>query len=111
MTAKRLRIIMGENVRKTRTNCGLSIYELAELLGITHGFLGSIERGERGTTPLALLKLSKIFNVPIEHFFFKNDYTTDSYKSRIEALTYDFTESELDFVIYMMEGVKSHTLS
>ena len=108
MTAKRLKIIMGTTIMETRTKCGISINELAELIGITSGFLGNIERGERGATPLTLFKLSKIFNVPIDHFFFKSDFKTDPHKARIYAFTYDFTESELDLVIQIAECIESY---
>ena len=100
MTNAMLRTLIGSNIRKERIACGLTIDDLSKLLDLTEGAVGLIERGMRGATPLTLLKLSDIFNRPIDHFFFREK--ADLPKSRlsqIDALLTDFTEPELDFVI------------
>ena len=112
----KLRIINGENVRKERLSRGISIDELADLLGLTSGFVGLIERGQRGATPITLYKLSNVFGVPIDKFFYR---TEDSFPSLVEipsdkakrqklaSLTSDFSDTEVDFIISVVKGLRS----
>ena len=58
---------IGERIRELRTSYCLSIDELAELLGVSSGFLGLIERGKRGITNQRLADLNKIFNVSMDY--------------------------------------------
>ena len=107
MTTSELRIAIGKIIRETRVDCGLSVDELAELVGVTPGFQGLMERGARGTTPLTLLKLSNIFNVPVDYFFFKTEYKTNCGNPQINALINDFTEPEINFVIHILKGMRT----
>ena len=69
MTKKALRTIIGENIRQERMARNISLEELAAILGLTSGFVGLIERGQRGATPITLLKLSTAFGLPVDRFF------------------------------------------
>ena len=115
MNKFKLRIIIGENVRKERLARGISIDELADLLGLTSGFVGLIERGQRGATPITLYKLSTVFGTPIDKFF----YPSEDLPSLVEApskhikreklasLTSDFSDTEVNFVITVVKGLRS----
>ena len=116
MNKFKLRIVIGENVRKERLARGISIDELADLLGLTSGFVGLIERGQRGATPITLYKLSTVFGTPIDKFFYRSE---DSLPSLVEApsehikreklasLTSDFSDAEVNFVITVVKGLRS----
>ena len=117
MTKRRLRIIMGENIRNERSARNISMDELSEMLGLTPGFVGLIERGQRGATPTTLLKLSNIFGMPIDRFFYSdegvqtlklgdNEGKRDDRRKKIDALMSDFTISQLDFIIAIIQNVR-----
>ena len=110
MTKERLKIIMGENIRRERIALGMSIDELAQLLALTPGFLGLIERGERGVTPYNLFKLADIFGLPTDKFFYRiqSDSSTEveGRRRKIYCLTTGFREKELNFVIQVIKGVR-----
>ncbi len=118
MTKEMFRKIVGENIRKERLNRGMSIDELAELLELTTGFVGLIERGRRGATAYNLFKLSEIFNSPIDYLVMEHDSSSSvlkerdktdhlqKKKSKITSYIYDLGEAELDFVISVIKGMK-----
>lgn len=118
MTKERLRILMGENIRNERMARNMSIDELAELLELTSGFVGLIERGRRGATAYTLLKLSDIFEMPIDNIFAQQNKAALSMeeeapqqnkaqRSKIASLISDLTNQELDFVVRMIKGIKT----
>ena len=110
MTKKQLDAILGANIRKERTARGLSIEDLSELIDCTPGFLGLLERGNRGTTTLTLCKLSVIFNQPVGEFFLNvEEESTDEdlgLRDKISSLMYDFTTEELAFLIEVIKGLR-----
>ena len=109
MTKEDVRSMVGVNIRNERHNHSLSIEELSELLEITPGFLGLIERGERGATPHNLLKLANIFDSPIDRFFCGGKGASVSksamLRKKLTALTTNFTENELDFAIVVVKAM------
>ena len=118
MTKKRLRSIIGENIRSERISRNISMDELAELLKLTPGFVGLIERGQRGATATTLLKLSDIFDMPVDLFFHcKEDSSLSleeepahqnlSKRKKVESLIADFSNEELDFVISMLKNLRA----
>ena len=119
MTKAGLRTKIGENIRNERQARNMSIDELAELLELTPGFVGLIERGQRGATAYTLFRLSAIFSVPVDAIFTQRlnrpdeevleDIRASGAKSRrikITSLINGLSESELDFVIQMLKGMK-----
>jgi len=118
MTKWRIRAIIGENIRNNRIARDISIDELAELMGLTAGFVGLIERGHRGTTPYNLLKLSEVFGVSIDSFFYSAEASSlklgeeyaskgDIKRKKAESLISGFSDKELDFVISMLKGIRT----
>ena len=117
MTKDQLKVIIGENIRNERILRKISIDELAEMLDLTSGFVGLIERGQRGTTTIALYKLAGIFGLSIDSFFRQKrsmpiemgeEYISKKQikRKKIESLISDFTENELDFVISVVKSVR-----
>ena len=58
---------VGLRLRELRVEYNLSIEKLADILDISPGFLGLIERGERGITLPRLVELCEIFHVQQEY--------------------------------------------
>ena len=73
MTKERLRILIGENIRRERKSRGITLGELAELMGLTTGFVGLVERGSRGASPHTLLQLATILDISIDDLFYRKD--------------------------------------
>lgn len=124
MTKERLKKIMGDNIRNERVSRNMSIDEMAELLELTSGFVGLIERGRRGATAYTLFKLSDIFGMPIDDMFINTEgYAAKvsedksspirSKRAKINSILYDLNESELDFIIAIIKELKNmqHTVN
>ncbi|MCL2421702.1 MAG: helix-turn-helix domain-containing protein [Defluviitaleaceae bacterium] len=114
MTKERLRVIIGENIRNERISRNISIDELAEMIGLTPGFVGLIERGQRGTTSNTLLKLSDVFSISIDSLFYLKEGLSlgevdkdDVRRKKISSLISDFSDNELDFLISVIKGVRA----
>jgi len=114
MSKEKLRILMGENIRNERMARNMSIDELAEILELTPGFVGLIERGQRGATPNTLLKLSDIFGMSIDSMFAMGNESlkesgrtpTQVKRKKIASLVVGFSEAELDFIIKTVKALR-----
>ncbi len=115
MTKENLKKIMGSNIRDARIERGLSIDELAELLKLTPGFVGLIERGQRGVTAYTLYKLSVVFDTNPNSFFIhpkdiisneESNLSSNMYK-KINSMIYDLDSSELDFVVSVIKSLRT----
>lgn len=59
----------GEKIKELRTSKGLTQTQLAATIGITQGFLGLIERGERKGHDAGLInRLAAALDVPLDSF-------------------------------------------
>ncbi len=56
--------LIGSNIRFERQKRDLTIEELSEILNIAPGFLGLIERGQRGTSIKNLCKIAEFLVFP-----------------------------------------------
>jgi len=118
----RLDEIIGKNIRLERESRRLSRDELAEMMDLTSSHMGLIERGERGATAVTLSKLSKAFDIPIDHLFtspkpgglsVKEDTDVPSpNRKKVQSLMTCLNETELEFVVHTIKGViaMNHTL-
>ena len=119
MTKRKLRNIVGDNIRHERLSRDITIDELAELLKVSHGFVGLIERGQRGITLSTLLDVSRVFGVPVDDFFVAVDKpslklaeevkpleSTNAKKKKVDSLLSTFFEYELDFVIASLQNMR-----
>jgi len=111
-----LDIIIGRNIRLLREAHHFTREELSETLGISPSHLGLIERGERGTTSVNMLKVSKLFNKPANYFFVPRDKEGEpvddkgnayaaTKRRKIKSLLTLVEDSSLNFVISMLQGV------
>ncbi len=109
--------IIGSNVRFERQKRNLTIDELSEILNIAPGFLGLIERGQRGTSIKNLCKIANFFSITLDQLItcpsdqrivVKEEPNAE--KKRTTILTYvnSMDEQELDFVIGTMKTFKKY---
>jgi len=110
----RLDVIIGKNIRLERESRKLSRDELAEMMELTSSHMGLIERGERGATAVTLSRLSKSFDIPIDHLFIspkkgglsvREDRDTSANSKKIHSLITCLDESELEFIIHSIKGL------
>ena len=114
MTKSDIRGIIGKNIRAERLAKKMSIEELSVMLDFTSGHVGLIERGERGTSPDTLYKLSKIFDISIDSLFRKDFETSPSFdedilnirRKKISCLTYGLGQFHLDSIIRVITDVR-----
>jgi transcriptional regulator with XRE-family HTH domain len=118
MTKEELRRVIGENIRMERNARDLSLDELAELLHLTPGFVGLIERGKRGATAYTLYKLSEALDIPMEQFFQRDLSQSSSLtiseenplsvkRNKINTIVQDMNEGELDFIISVVKSLRA----
>ena len=120
MNKKKLREIIGKNIRDQRIARSISIDELSEMLSLTSGFIGLIERGQRGATNLSLYKLSEIFDVTIDSFFYPEsagglqfseefDDTAKVRRKKVASLISNLSADELEFIIQVVKSLRKMT--
>jgi transcriptional regulator with XRE-family HTH domain len=59
----------GENVRRSRTEQGLSQEGLAEKVGLHRTYIGSIERGERNVSLDNIVAIAQALKIPFADLF------------------------------------------
>ena len=120
MTKEELQMLIGNNIRSQRLARDLSIVELAKLIGKTSGFLGLIERGQRGTTPHMLFSLARVLDISIDTLFCSSKNSASesiefSYgyaeRQKIYSLISDFEVKDLMFLIGTIQSyqIASHS--
>lgn len=72
----KIRNIIGENLKLIRKKSGLTQVELAEKLNCTFQQIQKYEKARNTLSCLKLKKLSDIFNVPVERFYFPMEVTS-----------------------------------
>ena len=113
MTIQEFRAIIGNSIRKERLARGMSIDDLAELMGYSTGFIGLVERGKRGTTFMNIWMICEALDIDIRTLVHTDTHIDETScdvvqkRKKIFALTYMFDESELEFIISCIKGLKA----
>lgn len=114
--------IIGSNIRYERKKRDLTIEELSDILCIAPGFLGLIERGQRGTSIKNLCRIADFFSLSLDELITRyvdddkalsvNEGGDDSDKEKKQLAAGSFINNldidELDFVISMLKGLKRY---
>ncbi len=102
---------IGNNIRILRKSRGLTIEDLACVIGIAPGFLGLVERGTRGVSLSNLKKISDFFDVTLELLVKENVDTKlyspdeDLLRKKLNDLAITLTDEELKVAISNMKRV------
>jgi transcriptional regulator with XRE-family HTH domain len=56
-------IKFGTKLRQYRLHYGITQKEFAQMLGLQHSYVGSLERGEKNISLLKLIRISKVLNI------------------------------------------------
>lgn len=118
--------IIGSNIRFERQKRDLTIEELSEILSIAPGFLGLIERGQRGTSIRNLCRISEFFSISLDQLITQpagtlilseeelskereqNAVLKDRHSTAL-SLIQGLTTFELDFLIDTIKSMKKLT--
>jgi len=111
----RLDEVIGKNIRLERESRRLTRDELAEMMELTTSHMGLIERGERGATAVTLSKISRAFDIPVDHLFAspqvggmsvrEKDDDSQSARKKVQSLMTCLDEAELNFVVHTIKGI------
>lgn len=63
---------IGSNIRYERRQRGLTIDDFARIIDMAPGFMGLIERGQRGTTIPNLVKICNFFDITLDELITKD---------------------------------------
>ncbi len=119
--------IIGSNIRYERKKRNLTIEDLAEIIGMAPGFLGLIERGQRGTSIKNLVKIAEIFSLSLDQLItidlrnYELNGVSESARtpkkarfaklSTLTSLMKNMSESELEYLISNIKALRKLTHS
>ena len=83
--------IIGQRIRKYRTQKGLSQEKLAELAGCHPTYIGQLERGEKNATLESVEKIASAMDISLSELF---DKLGKSGSNNIAAKCYDLVASK-----------------
>lgn len=115
--------IIGSNIRFERQKLELTIEELSEILNIAPGFLGLIERGQRGTSIRNLCRIADFFSITLDDLVRRDlAYASENGDKVSEpiseqkskhltavSLIHNLDVDELDFIINSIKNLKKLT--
>lgn len=73
--------IIGSNIRYERKRRGMTIDDFARVIGMAPGFLGLIERGQRGTSMANLVNIADFFGISMDQLIREDVSSGVSFKS------------------------------
>ena len=109
--------IIGSNIRYERKRRGLTIDDFAKAIGMAPGFLGLIERGQRGTSVKNMVAIAEFFDISLDDLItkdlsnggadMKDMENTRSAKARraLKSLVSSLTEDEIVFITSVIKSM------
>lgn len=109
--------IIGSNIRYGRKRRGLTIDDFAKVIGMAPGFLGLIERGQRGTSVKNMVAIAEFFDISLDDLItkdlsnggadMKDMENTRSAKARraLKSLVSSLTEDEIVFITSVIKSM------
>ena len=109
--------IIGSNIRYERKRRGLTIDDFAKVIGMAPGFLGLIERGQRGTSVKNMVAIAEFFDISLDDLItkdlsnggadMKDMENTRSAKARraLKSLVSSLTEDEIVFITSFIKSM------
>jgi transcriptional regulator with XRE-family HTH domain len=109
--------IIGTNIRYERRRRGLTIDDFAKIIGMAPGFLGLIERGQRGTSIKNLVAMASFFDISMDELITKDlsneglevreSDTTKAAKAKraLKSLVTSLNEEEAIFITSVIKSM------
>jgi len=111
MDKEQFKKCVGKNIKYIRLAYKMSTHELADILELTPGFVGLIERGTRGASSYNILKLAEAFDIPTDTFFRgPEDLCSDPDNKnalirKLTTIAKGLPEDRLEYAIDMIKGL------
>ena len=95
------RLLIGHQMRKRRIELGLSISDLAEILGWENVAVGAIERAADGISMQRLRKVAQALGVTLEYFCGDESqvYEDDPFITAVRAYTRGASDADKEFIL------------
>jgi Zn-dependent peptidase ImmA (M78 family)/transcriptional regulator with XRE-family HTH domain len=105
---------LGEKLRASRTDRGLSLREVERRSGINTGYLSQLERNEiANPTPSVLQKVAKAYEEPFQvlmrwagYIEDDPDGTSPNFRRALDVLGDDFTDEELKAIRAVLDAIR-----
>jgi len=106
ITTPLLNFLIGHQIKKRRTELGMSTLDFADAIGTSQTVVNGFERGDKGVGGPRLCKISKVLNIDIAYFYGDvskaqtntvTDITVHTLSQLVSALPEDDKEYILDF--------------
>lgn len=107
---------LGERLRESRMRKNLSLREAAEMIGVSHTYLNSLEKGQhpktgRPVNPSAkmLQRISEGYGIPLEELLMKDDSEKEKDTYDIEAITSNvqhLSPEDRDVILYLIRRLR-----
>ncbi len=108
--------IIGSNIRYERRKRGLTIDDFAKIIGMAPGFLGLIERGQRGTSIKNMVAIAKFFGITMDELITQDlalghkaaevdNSKAGKAKKALESLTRTLNDEEVVFITTVIKAM------
>lgn len=108
--------IIGSNIRYERKKRGLTIDDFAKIIGMASGFLGLIERGQRGTSIKNMVTIANFFDISLDDLITKNlanaknaeeidNSKAAKARRALSSLTTSLTDDEVVFITSVIKAM------
>lgn len=104
-------MIIGSNIRFERKKRDLTIEEFARVIGMAPGFVGLIERGQRGTSMANLVKITEFFEISLDDLITKDISSSGKVSSPKASTKADKDRKALISMIGSMSDAKVQILT
>ncbi len=102
--------IIGANIRYERKRRGMTIDDFARVIGMAPGFLGLIERGQRGTSMTNLVAIADFFGITMDQLI-RQDIATGSTLNSTKMTKSEKDRKALNSMISVMSDEKIQILT
>ncbi len=102
---------IGSKIRFERKSRGLTIDDFAKIIGMAPGFLGLIERGQRGTSIANMVKIAQFFNITLDELIITTGHSDGTLSSPPASNKIDKDRKALISMITTMSDDKIQILT
>lgn len=101
--------LLGQRIRRERKKLSLTQEQLAEMTGVSHAYIGQIERGERNPTLETLVNLANRLGVSIDYLLQDSlVLDDDNYIDQFRQLLMKRTSKEKQMALDVVKVMFSH---
>ncbi len=104
MKAKTYKNIVGQNIRQIRQKSGLTQEELANMSGLSQGYVNQLESGKRKFTQKTLCAIAEALGLPL-YSFFKEEGEENRFRELPETYAKKHTARD---IFKVLKGLPSH---